>query len=603
MLKKILALFFLVLLFSVFTKTGFAAVIFEDNFNDYLDGSFPTKWEPLNISDAPCPGNPWTVESGSLKSRITSSGCANNIVPTNLEWPVLSDNYIFEADLNFTSGTDHNIGYRQLPSALYEIHFITPGNDFSLSFPPSTINTSVSIPYIFNTNYRIKTIINEKNIKIYINEILVRDLDTNVKMPAGKIALRIGSGSGGITQTWFDNVRVLTLNHYDPVNEGLSVPLLKQTNSLWGSDIYNSANIWSPSATGIDRWGCAITSAAMVLQYNKITKLPNSQDLNPGTLNSWLKQEPDGYIRNGLLNWQAISRMSKSSSSNNPDFDYDALEYQRENSQNNTQLAADLQNGIPGILSVPGHFIVAKGLTNSSFKINDPFYDRSTLQEYGNSYASYGKYIPSNTDISYLMFVVDPGVDIVLKDGTGSARGDVVLESPISDPLGLQANSGGPLKVIYFAKPETDNYTVEVFSNNSSRYQLDGYLYDQDGNIKLFSEKGIVGVGIIDSYSILFNKINIDQSVVTKPITTFTTLLSDVDYLHQSGNITKKGTYNFLIRKISQAQLYELTDPQRAIDLLTGVRQQLIDYKKRGIDVFASNYIISEISLLIGNLN
>jgi len=60
-----------------------------------------------------------------------------------------------------------------------------------------------------------------------------------------------------------------------------SRPLLKQTDSTWGSITYDGADLWS---RGTECWGlgCAITSATMVLQYNGIQKLPDGSALIRG---------------------------------------------------------------------------------------------------------------------------------------------------------------------------------------------------------------------------------------------------------------------------------------------------------------------------------
>ncbi len=153
----------------------------------------------------------------------------------------------------------------------------------------------------------------------------------------------------------------------------LNVPLLRQTDPLWGAQVYDSASRWSPAHATISDWGCAETSAAMILQYYGITKLPNNINLDPGTLNTWLKNQPDGYIGNGLLNWLAISRLSKLAKTNNPNFIYDALEYRRKGIDK-VSLTDDINAGQPDILEEPGHFIVGKGINADTFNINDPYY-------------------------------------------------------------------------------------------------------------------------------------------------------------------------------------------------------------------------------------
>ena len=451
---------------------------------------------------------------------------------------------------------------------------------------------TVQYPFTNNINHHIKIDIQEKKFKFYIDGNQIYDTEDHSYVFSGheQMGLRFSAGSVFPTEVYFDNIIVTTSD-----SANLAVPLLKQTDPLWANDLYDSANLWSTGATGIDRWGCALTSAVMVLQYNQINKLPNDQVLTPGTLNSWLKSVPDGYVRNGNVNWLAISRMTRLSKINNPNFGYDALEYKRVNGINNTLLTTDLNNGLPAIIEEPGHFVVAKGINSNTYNINDPFYSKTTLAEYNNTYSSYGKFVPSNTDLSYLKFVVDPSVDIVVRDSSGNPVGEVYTENPISDPLNLLGNSVGPLKVIYFAKPPTDNYKVYISSNTLSQYHLDGYLYDVNGDVKILTTQGSVNSNDTDVYN-LFEDHNYSA---LSGIISFDKLLSDINVFYQIGKITKKGSYNYLLNKISSAKGYSLTNPTRAKDLLTTVRNQLVDDKKKGIDSEASAFIIHQIDLLM----
>ena len=142
----------------------------------------------------------------------------------------------------------------------------------------------------------------------------------------------------------------------------LDVPLLKQTNAAWKSRIYDSANLWSPRDPSINAWGCALTSAAMVFNYHGLKKLPSGIALTPSTLNDWLKTQKDGYVGNGLVNWLALTRLSKQSVSVNNIFSFDALEFSKLIPGSISGIKIDLSNNITDILEEPGHFIVAKGI-------------------------------------------------------------------------------------------------------------------------------------------------------------------------------------------------------------------------------------------------
>src|SRR5688572_2062985 len=148
---------------------------------------------------------------------------------------------------------------------------------------------------------------------------------------------------------------------------------------------------------------------------------------------------------------------------------------------NNDLLDSSLNDEKPVILGEQGHFVVAKGKTADSYLINDPGHsDRPTLESYGNSYLSQGIYTPSNTDLSYIMLVVDEDVDIELTDENGDIVGDWYLEeiTDLNDPN----LSNESLKTYMFAKPSDGDYFVTL-SGGDGTYSLDAYIYDEDGNV------------------------------------------------------------------------------------------------------------------------
>ncbi len=293
----------------------------------------------------------------------------------------------------------------------------------------------------------------------------------------------------------------------------LSVPLLKQTDSLWGTQVYDSADKWAPQHPTIGDWGCAMTSATMVLQYYGINKLPDNTSLDPGTLNTWLKNQQDGYVNDGWVNWLAIARLTKLGKNNNPSFTYDALEYKNATADA-TQLTKDITNLQPDILEEPGHFIVAKGINGSTFDINDPYYNRSDLtQGYSNSFLSLGRYVPSHTDLSYIMLTVNPNINITAQTASGSAIGESFIQQPYNDPLNPGTSGGQP---------------IIVSSSSTQTYQLNTYLYDKDGNVNLTSKPGTVGPNTNDTFTISFNQQNASASAA-KRIVTFQNLLDDIN--------------------------------------------------------------------------
>ena len=328
----------------------------------------------------------------------------------------------------------------------------------------------------------------------------------------------------------------------------LNVPSLKQTDINWGTQMYDSANQWAPQHSTISDWGCALTSAAMILQYYHIDKLPDGTALNPGTLNTWLKNHKDGYINGGWINWVAIANLTHQAkvSGQDPNFVYDALEYRR-SGKDDTLFSQDLQNNQPDILEEPGHFIVGTGQTTNTYTINDPYYTRTDLtQGYSNSYLSLGRYVPSHTDLSYIMAVADPSVNISLTDSNNVSTGSSYLQNPLIDDLDNTITSGNPVKIFYDPQPNSGTYFLTLSGQPNQPYSITVYLYDKDGN----TLDPITLTGNFNSSGTATDIIHFDsQSVTNDQITqqvTFDTFLSDINKFQQTGDL-KNGPSNALL--------------------------------------------------------
>src|SRR3989344_7585740 len=76
---------------------------FIENFDD---GSYDG-WVIVNDPNRTACFSPWIVTNGMLGIAINQSSCTTNIMPTDALWNNLGDNYIFELDIKFVSGTDH----------------------------------------------------------------------------------------------------------------------------------------------------------------------------------------------------------------------------------------------------------------------------------------------------------------------------------------------------------------------------------------------------------------------------------------------------------------------------------------------------------------
>lgn len=345
----------------------------------------------------------------------------------------------------------------------------------------------------------------------------------------------------------------------------LSVPDIKQFVGGWENDLYDH------TSSTISALGCALTSATMVLQYYGFDWV------TPDILNDWLNNEVDGYVRNGLVNWLAIGRFS------HPKLEYLRLSPTFEN------IMDELENNRPGIIEVPGHFIVSKGETETSFEINDPGYsDRETLSVY-QDLITLNTFTPSETDLSYMMFVADEDIVMQLFDELGNlVPTQNFFEEPIVEE-GTTTKSGETLSILLFSKPSNGNYTLSV-SGGSGSYKLDTYLYDVDGNVVLQNFNGILFGNEKDEYPISFEFSNNVEM-------TYEQILADLDNAYKNKLIRRRWAYKSLRRKIQRSQKYYNRGRKY-------VAKAILRHTKRQIKWYTPWFINSEVSLsLYSNLS
>lgn len=579
--RIIRSVFFILILFIFSQNKANATILFQDNFNDG-DSVGWTKIGP-NANTA------WKVEGGVYKGRVITPSTNIDTVAGDESW----GDYVLEFDMMPKQGADKHIKSKWTTALgfTHEIHFTGGGFD--------TSGGNVVFSPIFNGGiYHMKLVYEGKKVSFYRDNVLMLEEIYNGLSLNGKIGFRVGTGASSPSEVWFDNVKVTTLDDSQNI---LSVPLLKQNANPWGPMLYDSANLWAGSQNDISRWGCALTSAAMVFQYHGVKKMPDNSNLDPGTLNSWLKSQQDGYIRNGLVNWLALSRLSYLTRFNNNYDQFDALEYKRINSANKVQLTNDLENKIPGILEEPGHFVVAKGKddANNTFVINDPFYSRESLLDYGNTFLSLGRFVPSQTDLSYLMFVVDDNIDLTLKDSNGNDVGELYQQDAIDNPLN-DSEGNAKVKVLYFEQPEGGNYTVVLNSSDSSSYSLEAYLYDIEGNVKKLDFGGLVGDGAEDTYEIGLNKEDSSQSNASQ-IVSFDSLKSDIILLYKLGKIKNFGRYTAWVAQVDQAKFLSRITKKGTKVILNSLKNQ-IENDKKAIDDASKSILINQINILINSL-
>ncbi len=322
---------------------------------------------------------------------------------------------------------------------------------------------------IWNT---ISIVLHETNVDIILNG-SVRTL------PIGAFALPTGAffGNPEITvtsQNWSDFfVDNFSITYFSPTPPPTpTFPYLSQKNSLWASQEYDSASDWAPiDKRGIDRWGCAITSVAMILQNYGVRALDGTA-VDPSKLDTWLKSQPDGYVGPGLLNWLAVTRYAKESyAAGHADT---KLEFVR--------TTAPTTPTLPAIFGLGGHFVVAHGTAGLNWQINDPANSLITTLPLTTTLQSVNRYIPSLTDLSYMLFVAEPGMTITMTDSGGE---DVPLQW-LSESLDddIDGSSSSPtIQTGLVSKPADGVYTLHVQNTGSESAIVETYLYDIDGGV------------------------------------------------------------------------------------------------------------------------
>lgn len=569
------SLFLLTLTFLFNPQPVRAEIIFQEDFESGLD-----RWTPLS--------GPWRVNEDGQYGVLVGSG---STIFTSISNAIITvPDYILEMDLIPKQGVDRNIRLRwKNNSASFEFHF-NGDSGGSIYFGSKRI----SYPLEYNVIQKIKVIFEGQNVKFYIDDQLLFDeIYTQYQFTDfEQFGLVVGTGAAYPSEVYFDNIVIKTLDNSDNI---LDVAPLKQTASPWNDDLYDSANLWS-SDTTFARWGCAVTSAAMVFNYHGLTKMADNSDLDPGTLNSWLKSQPDGYVRNGLTNWLALSRLSSQITGIN-EVDFEALEYDRILSTDHQIIKdnIDAEVPIPTILREPGHFVVARGYSDDSILINDPYHDIDDLSKYANTFENISRFTPSSTDLSYIMLVVDTNVDVkVFDENNLEVETVVIVDDPITDPSGSSETNAQPLKTVYIKNPDSGKYSIEI--SGTGDYLLDAYLYDKEGEVKKLSVDADTGLGT-NIYKLIFDKQNSENNSALEEVT-YDSLIKDIKFLYQNHEIKKLSAYLNILTGTNLAMKFQWNDKleDRFLNNLKSIIIRLEN--RRQITAFAKEYLLKKTEIL-----
>lgn len=469
----VLFLTFLVVLFL--GSPAKAQLLFAD---DFSGEHWETIWNAqLENPELPCRNAngtiSWEYSQHQASLHITDSVPCKTVIAPKLfpfDWPrVVAISFTLyisnpEMDRNILlrwADENNYLGFHFYGASIEAEKFIA-GQSYSLSPQRTYFEFQSHTVYAITMQYDQSSGV----LQLFINGVLIysgTEFPTDPQLREGGPGLAGSVGSNAHSYVWFENFRLENISQ----EIRKFVPIFKQDDPQWATETYDSAKEWAKEFPTLERWGCALTSAVMVLQAHGIAQLPNGQVLLPHTLNTWLIEQPDGYIYPGLVNWRALSRISVW---HHEAFGTPKLEMSYVSTVDDpvdwihARLA---QNSIP-ILDVGGHFIVAHsyGPGSADIGIHDPLYAHQWLSAYDNNFISARVFTPSFTDLRAVSLYALPGTEVWKVSSEGKEKVQPFILFSLRDPKQILPQE--KIWLYDFPKPQED-FTLEIVSHQPAQ--------------------------------------------------------------------------------------------------------------------------------------
>lgn len=474
-------------------------------FLTFADGPLSAEnWE-LVLGDL----NDWQVIGGRLQGQLqpppaTSYTSAITFKPAL--W-LVTGNYQFtfdfipldSADKNFGVIFDHHKNSKGKVLLTYlSFHFIDEilcVENFQNHY--LTHKTRIPCPLEPGDTYHMRLIYQKPDFELYINDHLLYSSKNDQDF--WPEFLEPGRPLFYVTKGQYDQSAVIYDNFYLSFFPQLSVPYFSQLDANWGSLIYDhSQEFFDPPLTMASS-ACALTTAAMLLNYYGHDSFPDDgnwpsdlrgKEINPATLNLWLKNEADGYLGVALVNWLAIVRLNlllaQSNVDNKPSLEFTYANYQAET------IAQQLLANQPVIADLGGHFVLISGINDSEknqdgqindYLINDPIGGQTTLDHQLTPIKSLRLFNTSQTDLSYFLLISGEALDVKLFSGVENKELKLV-ENREKNLLDAQND----WYLYYLAKPENAHYTWQFSANDLNKLALAQLLiYQKNGQVQIFN--------------------------------------------------------------------------------------------------------------------
>jgi len=595
-MKKRLLAVMIILMATMFlassTPVSAKKLVFEDDFSSgTLTNWYTTREHPEY----------WAVNQvGAAQATINRGSTIVELVPTDEHWNANWKNIEWDFDMIAIDGLDKNFSFNyQNLDNWYEIHFI--GSQFQLAkVKDGRVIWSVFKPFniVNNKTYHLKLTLRGAVIKLDIDGQLVADeVDPTFDHNYGKIGIKATTGSVYPTVLAFDNIRV-----YDLDQEEETDVTFKQTDAAWANEEYDHAQKWAQNPT-IKHWGCALTAMAMVLRHYQINQLPPTSqstdrcEITPSSLNQWLKSQSDGYLNGGLLNWIAITRLTRliNTLDNSVKLEYQHLNV-TDSQQPYLQAVPELRENRWTIASLPNHFVTVHGMneTENDLKIYDPFNQKNWLSQYiqeNKVPQAYKKFVPSHTDLSYLLFAFDSSLSVkVFDENNTDITDNFIYTEHINDALDTQAEKS--LNVIAIPKPKTGKYKIRVKAQQLFKTDLTIFAYDQTANLSDLSQPQLIAGTTPLEFNIDYQKEA--KSSLTPIRETIPQLKTTIDQLTQTDKLP--WTVNFWLQTYLDAA--NNNDDEQLQTSYQVLLDKLISWFRDDLDNLTYQYLKQQIKTL-----
>lgn len=469
--------------------------------DDFDDGQL-SEWQEVRSQQHHHPDQPclnagqsakWEIKNG--QAGIVISGgpsCETELIPTGLnleqvnnfevefDW-YLAESIHMDRNMLLMWQDEHNWYGVKLLDTKIKLQKIIDGEKADLYFNWGFY------PFEAEQSYHFRVQRADSIISLWVEDELVFQTVDGPPYINGYYTPGLQASTGAIVRSssWFDNFVVRSLDIAG--EKKLNVPLYQQTNSRWKNHEYDQASEWSHQPT-IQRWGCALSSAVMILNYYGINQLPNDHPVNPAYLNVWLKDQPDGYVGQGLVNWLALTRLSHELS---PILDTPSLEFGYLDANNHNQVIQQLEQNQPVIVQIPGHFLVADGYppNQDDLYIKDPAYNYHLLSEHEEAPLSFRTLTPSQTDLSYLLLVTEPTLKVKWQNSEGQTPAKLQIYSEYLQAFEDENQAGTEIKLFQsLPKPASGEYQLLLETESEIEQLVELYAYDVQGQVKVFSQ-------------------------------------------------------------------------------------------------------------------